>query len=257
MRMRLICPEGNLGDLHLSEADISVCTLRGEIIGGFCPSPVRVVTDVYHRVMKAFGQHRVMVLYMDGLGYDLYQRSTLPYIKTHFLCEPARTAYPPVTQPCMASMLTGCWPDEHGVFSRKDHRVAAPSLLSLPGAVLVEADEELLALEKPAHLTLPQAGEDVDDAVLRAALPFASGEAPLVMVHFHGLDDLEHVYGDELSQLEKKLSQLDAAVEALCQVFHGQVIFCADHGVHSEDGHGRHGVFDYRDMYIPYGEAMM
>ena len=257
--MQVITPGHNLSgfpDMPDCPA-LTPCMFCGMTVGAFFLAPRHAVTDVHDRAELLLRRGRVLILYIDGLGYTLYNRSHLPFIRRTFACVSARTAYPPLTQPCMASMLTGVWPDVHGVLSRRHHHVAVPSLMRHPGAVLVEADSALLALEKEPLLTLPGPGEDVDDAVLRAALPIAAGDAPLVIVHFHGLDDLEHGCGDDDGPLRAKLRQLDDAVRALCGVFHGTAILCADHGAHRDGGAGSHGAFDYRDMFVPYGEAIL
>lgn len=258
--MRVITPFENIDDFPEDGQGVTPCVHRGEVVGGFLHAPRRAVTDVYARSMSALARGRVLVLYIDGLGYALYRRAAqahMPNAARLFDCEPARTAYPPLTQPCMASMLTGVWPDAHGIHSRRDHRPQAPSLLAVPGAVLVEADSAPLALEREPVLTLPEDGEDADGAVLRAALPLVRGDAPLVIVHFHGLDDMEHEVGDDEARLAPKLRALDEAVRQLTEGFHGTAIFCADHGAHGEDGVGSHGSFDYRDMFVPYGEAVL
>ena len=113
----------------------------------------------------------------------------------------------------------------------------------------------LYSLEKPPVLTLPGPGETVDGAVLKAALPLCRGEAPLLIVHFHGLDDREHDVGDQARLLANKLRELDKAVEQLCAAFHGHVILCADHGAHRSGKGGEHGSFTRHDMYVPLGEA--
>ena len=258
--MRVITPFENIDGFPEDGRGVTPCVHRGEVVGGFLHAPRRTVTDVYARSMSALARGRVLVLYIDGLGYALYRRAVqahMPNAERLFDCEPARTAYPPLTQPCMASMLTGVWPDAHGIHSRRDHRPQAPSLLAVPGAVLVEADSAPLALEREPVLTLPEPGEDADGAVLRAALPLVRGDAPLVIVHFHGLDDMEHEVGDDEARLAPKLRALDEAVRQLTEGFHGTAIFCADHGAHGEDGAGSHGSFDYRDMFVPYGEAVL
>ena len=152
-------------------------------------------------------------------------------------------------------MLTGLWPAQHGIWSRRDHHPRGASLLAVPGAVLVEADSPPLSLEKPPVLTLPGSGETVDGAVLKAALPLCRGEAPLLIVHVHGLDDREHDVGDQPRLLADKFRELDKAVEQLCAAFHGHVILCADHGAHRSGKGGEHGSFTRHDMYIPLGEA--
>ena len=258
--MRVITPFENIEGFPEDGQGVTPCVHRGEAVGGFLCAPRRAVTDVYTRGLQALERGRVLVLYIDGLGYALYHRAArahMPYAARLFECAPARTAYPPRTQPCMASMLTGVWPDAHGIHSRRDHRPLVPSLLAVPGAVLVEADSAPLALEREPVLTLPEPGEDADGAVLRAALPLVRGDAPLVIVHFHGLDDMEHEVGDDEARLAPKLRALDEAVRQLTEGFHGMAIFCADHGAHGEDGAGSHCSFDYRDMFVPYGEAVL
>lgn len=235
----------------------SPCFFQGETVGLFADGGAPCITDVCRIAEESLPAGPVMILYLDGLGWNLYSRAQLPNIRRLFDCRAARAAYPPVSQPCMASMLTGVLPDEHGVLSRRHHKPACPSLLRHEGAVLVEADEELLALETPALLTLPKEGENVDQAVLRHAKKVLEKQPPLMIVHFHGLDDLEHNFGDDLPHLAAKLEELDLAVGTLLAEYHGTAILCADHGVHSEDGHGSHGTFDYRDMYVPLGVARL
>ena len=234
---------------------LTACHAGAQTAGAFFPRPRHEITQVHDLALTALARGRVMVIYIDGLGYSLYRRATLPAIKKRFRCHRARTAFPPLTQPCMASMLTGLWPAQHGIWSRRDHHPRGASLLAVPGAVLVEADSPPLSLEKPPVLTLPGSGETVDGAVLKAALPLCRGEAPLLIVHFHGLDDREHDVGDQPRLLANKLRELDKAVEQLCAAFHGHVILCADHGAHRSGKGGEHGSFTRHDMYVPLGEA--
>lgn len=256
--MRIITLWGHLDDDSVQPGDpgLTLCRDGEKIVGAFRDAP-QGITAVYDRALAALDKGRVLIVYIDGLGYALYHRAALPFIKRTFRCEAARSAYPPLTQPCMASMLTGVWPDAHGIHSRREHKPAAPSLMAVPGAVWVEADAAPLTLEKPPVLTLPQAGETVDEAVLRASLDAVRTNAPLVIVHFHGLDDLEHDVGDDLPSLQAKLTELDHAVRSLCAAFHGTVILCADHGAHREGDGGAHGSFDERDMFVPLGEAVL
>lgn len=256
--MRVITPFCNLDHFSVRPdcPELTLCREKSRIIGAFYAVQQGII-DVYHRSLAGLDRGRVLIIYIDGLGYSLYDRATLPFIKQTFFCAPARSAYPPLTQPCMASMLTGVWPDTHGIFSRRDHKPAVPSLMAVPGAIWVEADTAPLTLEKPPILTLTRHDETIDEAVRRAALDAIRTNAPLVIVHFHGLDDLEHDVGDDLPSLQAKLTELDQAVQSLCAAFHGTVILCADHGVHREGDGGAHGSFDYRDMFVPLGEAAL
>ncbi len=250
----VISPDGMIF-AEVLPADAVSCQLNGQTVGYFLDNTRRCITDVTRLTEQFLQSDAVMILYIDGLGWDLFRRSELSFIKRLFKCECARTTYPPVTHSTMASMLTGEQPDCHGVTSRRCHSVCVPSLLRTESAVLIEADEELIRLEKPAVLTLPNPNETKDHAVLTAALRQLNKHPRLTIVHFHGLDDLEHDYGDNLNYLGDKLSELDTACAELCGQFKGTVLLCADHGVHLENGIGHHGDFDYRDMYVPLGVA--
>lgn len=250
----VISPDGMISADALPAAAVS-CQLNGQTVGYFLDSTSRCITDVARLTEQFLQSDAVMILYIDGLGWDLFRRSDLPFIKYRFSCECAQTTFPPVTHSTMASMMTGEHPDRHGIISRRCHSVGVPSLLRHEESLLIEADEELIRLEKPAVLTLPEANETKDHAVLTAALQQLNAHPRLIIVHFHGLDDLEHDHGDDLSFLTDKLYELDTACAELCSHFKGTVILCADHGVHSENGTGHHGDFDYRDMYIPLGVA--
>ena len=126
---------------------LTACHAGAQTAGAFFPRPRHEITQVHDLALTALARGRVMVIYIDGLGYSLYRRATLPAIKKRFRCRRARTAFPPLTQPCMASMLTGLWPAQHGIWSRRDHHPRGASLLAVPGAVLVEADSPPLSLE--------------------------------------------------------------------------------------------------------------
>ena len=89
---------------------LTACHAGAQTAGAFFPRPRHEITQVHDLALTALARGRVMVIYIDGLGYSLYRRATLPAIKKRFRCRRARTAFPPLTQPCMASMLTGLWP---------------------------------------------------------------------------------------------------------------------------------------------------
>ena len=73
--MRFITPEGNLSGPMPAGHDVLPCTLRGERVGAFLDPPPLCITDVHRRALALLRQGRVLVIYIDGLGYDLYRRA--------------------------------------------------------------------------------------------------------------------------------------------------------------------------------------
>lgn len=256
--LNVITPQMNLPESRFDACKLTYCNtngvlhaLREDAVGAYYCPPRACITDIAGMARAASG--RVLILYIDGLGYDLCRRACLPYIKQQFRIQVARSIFPPLTQPAMASILTGVTPDKHGVHSRRDHRVQCPSLLALSGAVLIEADSAPLCLEVPPQLTLPDQYGNADQPVFDQTKAALAQGSPLVIAHFHGLDDMEHDHGDDLHYVQAKLTELDGYVQLLCDGFEGITILCSDHGVHSDAKGGSHGQFDYRDMFVPLG----
>ena len=45
------------------------CLFQGHVVGYFQSAPAHAVTDVFFRAREALAHGRVMLLYIDGLGY--------------------------------------------------------------------------------------------------------------------------------------------------------------------------------------------
>jgi predicted AlkP superfamily pyrophosphatase or phosphodiesterase len=74
----------------------------------------------------------------------------------------------------------------------------------------------------------------------------------LMVVHFHGIDDSGHSYGDLSAQTLERIRTTDGYVKDLVSRWSGKVIITADHGMHSTLEGGSHGEFRYEDMIVPY-----
>ena len=109
--MQVITPLFNLEGFPENARALTPCTFQGETVGAFFLAPQRAITGVYGSVLRALGRGRVLLLYIDGLGYSLYERacfSSLPFIRRTFACTAARTAYP--CSRASGRMNTACSP---------------------------------------------------------------------------------------------------------------------------------------------------
>jgi len=91
-----------------------------------------------------------------------------------------------------------------------------------------------------------------DDEILERTLKCLGGEEKLIMVHFHGIDDAGHTFGDLQFGTMEAIKRTDGYIKDLISTWSGVVIITSDHGMHSTPQGGSHGSFLYQDMVVPY-----
>ena len=222
------------------------------------------------RPLEALSARHVLILLLDGLGYQHYvearQEGLTPNLAA--LGEPllGLTTYPPVTSVSMASLLTGAPPQVHGAFRRGIRQTEVETLFdaaSGAGLYVVVVEGESLPFNlRSAEIRLSgdrDGNGSTDDNVLANALAALDAGMPnLLYVHFHGIDDAEHIYSpgapEELAAVHEVDSAVGQVIKALPQ--DTLVLILADHGQHlveaDEEGRvGNHGSLIESDMFIP------
>lgn len=220
------------------------------------------LTDVYRIVKAALNKQPVLVCYLDGFGYFGYreacQKERIPYIKETFLVHAVETVEPALTNPAMATMLTGVLPEVHGVVSRKEHRPKVPTIfadLNRPAAV-IEGDSIIVQTEVRQQLYTASADETEDHAVCEGAGKAMEEGAEFLLVHFHGIDDAGHTYGPYADETLDKMEEIDGYVRKLCEVWKGTCFIVSDHGMHkavSDGAAGDHGTDAEEDKTAIFG----
>jgi 2,3-bisphosphoglycerate-independent phosphoglycerate mutase len=74
----------------------------------------------------------------------------------------------------------------------------------------------------------------------------------MMFVHFHGLDDRGHDYGDMDQKTLEYIKTIDDYINELANHWDGKIIITADHGMHSTSESGSHGEFRFEDLIVPY-----
>jgi len=214
--------------------------------------PELMITQAYTDAMEALGRdERVMIVELDGLGWEMLARADAPYLKS---LGPRRAlaAWPPISPTGLASMLTGATADGHGVHDRGIRGMAREDIFAKAQAMgkacaYIEGSHALLKTSVTPVLSLS------DDEVYENARKALAGEPDLLFVHFHGIDETAHDHGPYAQETLQKINELDRYVQALCESFEGLVIITADHGQHeTESGEGAHGAYRAEDMVVPY-----
>jgi len=210
----------------------------------------------------------VLLLFLDGFGYvrvgEAVQAGLIPELSK--LGEPrvGLTTYPPITTVSTASLLTGAEPYAHGVETRGIRKTDHETVLQ----IAKQAGLDVQAVEGEA-LSFFLSGADfqlsgdrdqngsTDDNVLENTLAVLEDGMPdVLLVHFHGIDDLGHKVGPGHPREEEVIRDVDRAVGQILSSLPGDtmVIVFADHGMHrvqGEESAGNHGHLIPRDMLIP------
>ena len=219
--------------------------------------------DVYNESINNIdNDQRVLVILIDGFGYHQYVYATengyAPYLDSLSDAKEATTVYLPVSHAGLAAMLTGQPPSVNGIYQRGMSDLNVPDIFKYVTnagkiSAYIEGNINILNTSADPVLNADRNGNGfTDDEVFEAALEAVSSEADYVFVHFHGFDDAGHDYGDICAETMEKITEIDAYIDALAEEFNGTLIITTDHGMHTTQDGGAHGLFQYEDMIIPY-----
>jgi hypothetical protein len=234
-----------------------------KISGIMVDAPVRTVMDTYYDAVNYMEMGEdVMVVYLDGFGYHQYlnavEKGFAPYLKSLPEADKASTVYMPVTNAGFAAMITGKNPGENGIFSRKQMDLKVPDIFKEAErmgkkAVLLEGNIKILNtnLEPVLEVDANSDGSS-DDEIYESAEKCMGQGYNLVFVHFHSIDSSGHSFGDLGESTMKTISTIDGYIRELSANWKGRIIITSDHGMHSVQGEGDHGVFSCEDMIVPY-----
>jgi len=205
------------------------------------------LTDFNRILRAALERGPVLVCYLDGLGWHMYKHAVkndkMPYTEDHFMMLKMETVSPPLTNPAMATMLTGELPPVHGVVSRKEHRTAVPTIFAdcrRPAAV-IEGDSVIIRTEVRQRLNISCEERSVDEAVFDSAMEAVAEGKEFLFVHFHGIDDAGHTFGPYAAATMNRIRKVDRYLEQLCASWQGEVFLISDHGLHSVSESGASG----------------
>jgi len=234
-----------------------------DVIGLWINPPSASVTDVAQLSLDALQKGRVLVVEIDGLGYNAYTQYSkdCPMLKK-FNAQKARTVMPSISNVALASIVTGKTPDISGVKERKDRELAIADMFSTAAAMkkscaVIEGDSVLVTMNANQTLSPDQNGNgSTDDEVQQNALLAIDSGSDFLYVHYHGLDDVSHTTGPLSDKACQKAKELDQYIADLLSKFHGTAILISDHGMHDvmqADKLGMHGTFLPVDMLVPLG----
>lgn len=232
------------------------------IVGIVINPPTGSVMDSYYDAKHYLDKDEdVLHIFIDGFSAGQYEYAKdngyIPYIAGLGHMDTALTIFKPVTNSGYAAMITGQPPAVNGILNRDYREVKVDTIFDYVSSLgktssIIEGNANIITTHgKPILNTDINGNGFTDDEVFESAKKNIYG-SNYAFVHFHGVDDSGHDYGDISVETMNKISEVDGYVKELAEKWNGKVIITADHGMHSTENGGCHGEFRYEDMVIPY-----
>ena len=221
------------------------------------------------------GTPKVLLIGIDGVRPDVLAEVATPHIdalvQEGWYTAEARTTTPSVSGPSWSSMLTGVWPEKHGVtdnsFTGRNYE-QYPSLLTrveavrpelatfaaldwLPLAELPEAPGPVL----PAAIDVREVVDGYDlgwaeadgEIAARAARHLSEGNPDAMFVYFGNPDETSHRHGSIGAEYRDAIALSDSQVGMVVDAMRARptyadedwlVLISTDHGRRADGGHG-------------------
>ena len=220
------------------------------------------------------GAPKLLLIGIDGVRPDVLAEVATPNIdsllREGWYTDQARTTTPSVSGPAWSSMLTGVWPDKHGVF---DNNFTEPNYAGYP-SYLTRIEQERPELVTFAALDwLPLAESDADNAPLtsmidrreildgyelgwaeadqrvtaRAVESLASTDPDALFVYLGNPDETSHRNGSIGAEYREAIELADGHVGELVRAIRARatyaqedwlILISTDHGRRADGGHG-------------------
>lgn len=234
-----------------------------DIAGIIINPPSKSIMEAYNDSLYYLGKNeKVMLIFVDGLGYHQYEyakeNNKIPFIESMGEAFRVNTVYKSVTNAGFAAMVTGQPPIKNGIVDRSFREPKVNTIFDeIKGKnhVLIESNGSILSLNTETVFSIDQNNNGTtDDEIFENTILQIQENKDLdfILVHFHGLDDSGHQFGDLDERTIDVLIQTDQYIEKIVEKWDGKVILVSDHGMHSSGEEGNHGVFRYEDMFVPY-----
>jgi len=216
------------------------------------------IGDAYFAMKDALDANKkVITILPDGLSLEqvINYSDSLNLLKND--CKFAASTHPARSNVALASIVTGCDPHGTGITAGGFKTPNIPDIFACAlqngkTAAYIEGDSALIGTPSIEPVLTGKNDSDVYFAAISARV----ANPDLLFVHFHGIDDVNHLHTPESSEARDKILQVEGYISELIKGFEGRVIIIPDHGhiTVTEGGElrGNHGYFMPGDMFVPY-----
>ncbi|WP_028784747.1 alkaline phosphatase family protein [Thalassobacillus devorans] len=213
---------------------------------------------------------KVIMIVIDGMRKERFQEANTPFLdklrKNGTEYAQMETVYPARTVVCFSSMMTGTYPQEHGIKSNMVWKLGIKVESIFDSLRKIGKKGRLLGV---AHL-IDAMGDDVDaytavmdnDSVDKGILENAKRimekeDLDFFNIQLISTDQTGHSRGVLYDEYIQKIEEADHLIEEFVSwmdtkgyMKNTTLLICADHG--QADGIGGHGHLDEGERYVPF-----
>jgi hypothetical protein len=232
------------------------------IAGVWIYPPEIGVNQITAEILRLMQTGPLLVEYWDGLGWQFLEEAFLSQV---IKGDPGRvrmafSLYPPETIINYSAMISGGLTE----IINKHHLFSALDFVGIEYQVL---EGEKINFPIPGKVKMHSAitPEKKDEGIFQSAFSIIKNfHPPLLFLHYHGLDDLNHSFGPYGERTVKYFQRLWQWHQMLRKEWSGNILIVSDHGAHSieneaqfnqklitKDTKGTHGDFIFADMAVP------
>lgn len=235
--------------------------IEDEIAGAWIYPPELGVNYVTDKILSLLEKGPVLIEYWDGLSWEFLEKAYLSnaFSDENISVDMCHALFPPETEINFPALVNGGipTPDVTNLFQALEREDIGFSVF----------EGEKLTLNIPGNVKLHSgsSAQQKDEAIFRSTkAAIENDSAPLVFIHYHGLDDLNHSLGPNDRETLAHFQNLWQWHLSLRKSWAGAMLIVSDHGAHaisegnSEENKfankgtkGTHGDFIFADMAVP------
>jgi hypothetical protein len=242
-----------------SNGAASIENVKGVMLN---PPSGNIMDSYYDSMHFIDNNEKVLFILVDGFGFQQYvkaiENNSVSFLASMKKASPVMSVYKPISNVGLAAMTTGKTPDENGIYTRDQRELKVTSIFGKLGqigkkAMIIEGDIRIIKTEIDPVLNIDSNGNGTkDDEIFVSAFANLQKGYDFLLVHFHGVDENGHNFGEISKNTMNAISEIDNYISKLAQNWHGKIIMTSDHGMHDSGSGGNHGDFRFEDLVVPY-----
>ena len=218
--------------------------------------PKESIYDIYPQIKNhdLLSSPPVLAILIDGLGFQMLEHSKTQNMGIYFEkldIKPMRVTYPPRTMYALFTIGNG-----FHLGQSQQQKDEIFSNLDFETGYLIQGDRSIYDSKYPTILHADKNNDGfIDGEIFETSKEYLKMDFDFMFVHFKSIDYTSHRFGPYSEATMRQIRIVSDYVENMIEGWKGTLYIFSDHGQHSADMQGHHGINKIEDMVgIIYSE---
>lgn len=189
--------------------------------------------EIYSLIKKTLETQSVMAIFIDGLGYNLWNYAKEEKVTNTYpemVVNPARAVFPPRTIYNYYAFGTGDLLNDQYSPAKE---IFADKIFQEKNGKIIEGQTQVYSSPTRQILNVPDKSDgDVDRIIFETAKDNIDDECEFLFIHFHEVDDRAHWYGPHNELVMEAIENVGSYITELQKLWDGKIFLFSDHGLH-------------------------